>query len=109
MRRTGSTIAAMAMPPRPSSASGQARGQPDRASLPDAGSSWPRGGHAVALLQHGDHGERRFCALVTAASGTGEAVAAAAGSFVEQRHLGVVVAEEPCDTHLHAREPLVIA
>src|SRR3984893_5508808 len=109
MRRTRSTIPAMAMHPRPSSATGQARGRPDTASRQDAGSSWPRVGHAMALLKHGDHGERRFCALVTAASGTGEAVAATAGPFVEQRHLGVVVAEKPCDAHLHAREPLVIA
>lgn len=63
----------------------------------------------MALLQHGDHRERRFGTLVTAASSAGKAVAASAGSFVEQRNLGVVVAEEPCDAHLHAREPLVVA
>src|ERR1700730_16480230 len=109
MRRTRSTIPAMAMHPRPSSATGQARGRPDTARRQDAGSPRPRGGHAMALLQRGDHGERRFGALVTAASGTGEAVAATAGPFVEQRQLGVVVAETPCDAPLPAREPLVIA
>src|SRR5487761_1468313 len=109
MRRTRSTISAMAMHPRPSSATGQARGRPGTTSRQDAGSSRPRAGHAMALLQRGDHGERRFRALVTAASGTGEAVAAAAGPFVKQRHLGVVVAEKPGDAHLYAREPLVVA
>jgi hypothetical protein len=40
------------------------------------------------VLQHGDHRESGFGAPVTAAPGAGEAVAAPAGSLVEQRRDG---------------------
>src|SRR6185312_12592686 len=66
------------------------------------------GGRAAAVLQHSDHRERRFGALVTAAPGAGEPVAAPSGPLVEQRHLGVVIAEEPREAHPHAREPPVV-
>ncbi len=56
---------------------------------------------AAAVLHHGDHRQCRFRALVAIAAGGAEAVAAAAGPLVEQRNLGIVVAEEP--RHAHAR------
>src|SRR5690348_6661927 len=48
---------------------------------------------AVALLEHGDHRQRRLRALVAAAAETAEGVAAPAGPLVEHRDPGVVVAE----------------
>src|SRR6202034_463438 len=77
-----------------------------------AGSQGPssrRGGHAVALLQHRDHRDRRLGALVTIALGGAEAVAAAARALIEQRNPGIVVAQEPRHAHLHADEPVAVA
>ncbi|HEY6309996.1 MAG TPA: helix-turn-helix transcriptional regulator [Streptosporangiaceae bacterium] len=67
------------------------------------------GGQAAAMLQHGDHRERRLCALVTAATGGAQTVAAAASSLIEQRNLGIVITEEPRHAHFHAREPTAVA
>src|ERR1700733_1401382 len=74
-----------------------------------AGNACGHGSQAPAVLQHRDHRESGFGALVTAAPAAGEAVAAPAGPLVDQRNLDVVVAEEPGDAHSHAGEPSVVA
>src|SRR5216683_2835399 len=59
----------------------------------------------AALLQHRDHRQGRRGTLVAIAASGAEAVGAAAGSLVQHRNPGIVVAQEPRHAQVHAGEP----